>query len=112
IQRRKPHLRSCFRSSAVRNNARTLPRALFGDITCGNFMMQYTRRQRPQLRGDAAGATSGRSTSFLREKVTGITNVYQLETEVTPADVLRLEVVPSQENYQDHISTIVPGLQK
>ena len=69
IQRRKPHLRNCFRSSAVRNNARALPCALFRDIACGNFMTQYTRRQRPQLRGDAAGATSGRSTSFQREKV-------------------------------------------
>ena len=63
-------------------------------------------------------------------QVTGITNGnYQLETEVgsllhisafiavvlsqvTPGDVLRLEVVPSQENYQDHISTVVTGLQK
>ena len=32
-------------------------------------MMQYTRRQRPQLREDTDGATSGRSTSFQCEKV-------------------------------------------
>ena len=39
--------------SAVRNNARVLPCALFRDFAFGNFMTQYTRRQRPQLRGDA-----------------------------------------------------------